>query len=418
MSDDDNDQELTTLTQEELDKVISRHESFKDGRSSGVRAILQHYNLTGLSFKNRNLSGADLTGSVLLDANFEHAELECTVFYACDLRNANFTESNLSRADLRGACMRGAIMAGANMEEADLREGSYAKYDPDKGLTFTSDSKVWKEGTGGADMRGANLASVKLAGTIAINSNFEDANLTKSTIVRGNLSGANLKGADLSHADLSQCELENVNLEGANLVGVKMDFSNLKDVNLEGVLTDRAMGETLDSQKVPLEELLEMHQVWIKTHGGQGAKLDLSRYDLRSGPSLVGANLTMLIAEHAIWYGRDLSRVSLQAALVRQGDFRQCIFRNADLRGSNFSKSNMVNAKFFNARLEPLMFEGGRSLKTSFKDANLRYANFSGADLRYVDFTGADLTAAILTDAHVKETIFDKAILTDAKMPQ
>lgn len=64
-------------------------------------------------------------------------------------------------------------MAGANLAEADLREGSYATYDPDKGLTFTSDSEAWQEGTGGVDMRGANLGSVKLSGAIAINSNLK-----------------------------------------------------------------------------------------------------------------------------------------------------------------------------------------------------------------------------------------------------
>lgn len=418
MDNDFSNEELTALTQAELDAVIVKHEAFKNGKSSGAHAMLQHCDLSGLSMKGKNLSNTDFTGSVLVDTNFERADLECAVFYACDLRNANFTESNMIRADLRGACLRGAIMAGANMEEADLREGSYAKYDPEKGLTFTSDSEVWKEGTGGVDMRGANLSSVKLAGTIAINSNFEDANLTKSTIVRGNLSGANLKGANLSGADLSKCELENVNLQDANLVGVKMDFSNLKNVNMEGTLTDKAMGATLDKHEVPLEELLELHQDWIKTQGSQGEKLDLSHYDLRDGPSFVGANLTMLVAEHAIWYSRDLTRVSLQAAMLRHGDFRQCNFKFADLRGTNFGQSKMIGAKFIEAHLEPLMFEGGRSLITSFIGANLRYADFTGADLRFTNFTGADLTAAIFTGANLKETTFKDAILTDAKIKQ
>ncbi|HBM90493.1 MAG TPA: pentapeptide repeat-containing protein [Rhodospirillaceae bacterium] len=414
----ENTEALTSLTQAELDNIISKHEAFKAARSNGARAILQHYDLSGLSFEGKDMSNADFTGSMMVETNFTKTKLDCAVLYACDLRKADFSKSSLVRADLRGACLRGAIMANANMSEADLREGSYATYDPEKGLTFTSDSDVWKEGTGGVDMRGANLSSVKLAGTIAINSNFEDANMSKSTIVRGNLSGANLKGANLSGADLSQCELKNVNLKGANLVGVKMDFSNLENVDMEGALTDKPTGQTLDSHELSLEELLEKHHIWIKTHGAKGKNLDLSDHDLRETPPLVGANLTMLVAARSIWYGRDLSRISLQAAMLGESDFRQCLFVGADLRGTNFSKSNMTGANFSRAHLEPLFFEGGRELKTSFVGANLRYADFSGASVKNVNFTGADLSAANFVGANIQGAVFTNAKMEDTKMPK
>ncbi len=412
----DKDEELTLISQAELDEIIARHEAFKNGRANGLRAVLQHCDLSGLSFKGRDMSNADFTGSVMVETNFEKTNLSYSVFYACDLRKANFSNANLIRADLRGACLRGAIMLNANLMEADLREGSYATFDPEKGLTFTSDNAVWKEGTGGVDMRGANLGSVKLSGAVAINSNFEDANLSKSVITHGNLSGANLTGANLAGADLSQCELKNVTLRGANLAGTMMDFSNLENVDMEGALTDKAVGHTLDKLPLTLEELIAQHQLWLKTQGAEGKKLDLSDHDLRGGPSLVGANLTMLIAERSIWYGRDLSQINLQAAFVRNGDFRHCNFMNADLRGTNFAKCMMVGAKFHKAHLEPLYFEGKRSLKTSFAGANLRYTDFSGANLKDVDFTGADLTSANFIGADLTNAILTNANMTDAKM--
>lgn len=407
---------FTVLTQAELDEVIAKHEAFKGGKANGARATLQHYDLSNLSFKDRDMSNADFTGSIMVGACFEKTNLDYAVLYACDLRDANFTNASMVRADLRGSCMRGAIMAGANMAEADLREGSYATFDPDKGLTFTSESKVWKEGVGGVDMRGANLSAVKLSGAIAINSNFEDANLSKSTIIRGNLSGANLAGANLAGADLSQCELKDVNLRGANLTGVLMDFSNLVNVDMAGALTDQPMGQTIDKQPIPLEELIKLHQVWLKTQGADGQKLDLSDHDLRSAPSLVGANLTMLTAERTVWYGRDLSNISLQAALLRGGDFRHCNMTQGDFRGTNFSNANMVGAKFIKAHFEPLYFEGGRALRTSFNGANLRYTDFSGADLRNADFTGADLSSANLAGAQMEGADFSKAIMKDVKV--
>lgn len=408
--------DLVVIDQAQLDEIIAKHVAYKLGKPNGVRAILQHYDLSGLSFNKSDMSNADFTGSVMVETNMEDCRLDYSVFYACDLRKTNFMNASLLRADLRGACLRGAVMAGANLSEADLREGSYATFDPDKGLTFTSDSDVWKQGTGGVDMRGANLGSVKLSGAVAINSNFEDANLSKSQIIRGNLSGANLAGANLAGADLSQCELKNVNLRGANLTGALMDFSNLQNVDLAGALTDKPMGATIHDFDEPIEELLRLHHVWLKSQGEEGRRLDLSDHDLRGTNQLNTANLTMLLAERSVWYGLDLSHASLQAATLKSSDFRQCTFNGSDLRGTNFTKCSMVGAKFLRTRLEPLFFEGGRMLKTSFIGANLRYSDFTNAVLRDADFTGADLSFANFIGADITGANFGKAIMQDTKI--
>lgn len=414
--DSGNAEPKTVIDQAELDAIIAKHVAFKAGRANGVRAVLQHYDLSGLSFNKTDLSNADFTGSVMVEANLSNCKLDYTIFYACDLRKANFTEASLVRSDFRGACLRGAVMMNANLAEADLREGSYAIYDPEKGLTFTSDSDVWKEGIGGVDMRGANLGSVKLSGAIAINSNFEDANLSKAVISRGNLSGANLAGANLEGADLSQCELKNVNLSGANLAGVMMDFSNLDNVDLSGALTDKASGKSVNNLAVPIEEMIASHQIWLKTSGDDGKRMDLSDHDMRGVVSMRGANLTMLAAERTIWYGQDLSSMSLQAAMLRQSDFRNCSFLGSDLRGTSFSKCTMTGAKFTKARLEPLVFEGGRDLKTNFVGANLKYADFSFTNLKNADFTEADLSFANFTGADITDAKFDGAIMNDTKI--
>jgi len=408
----------TTIDQPELDVIIAKHMAFKDGRASGVRALLRHYDLSGLSFKGMDMSNADMSGSIMVETNFERCNLNYAVLYACDLRKANFSYASLLRADLRGACMRGAVMKGANMEDADLREGSYATFDPDKGLTFTSDSEAWRAGRGGADMRGANLSCVKLSGAIAINTNFEDADMSKSTILRGELCGANMCGTNLAGADLSQCNLKNVNLRGANLTGTLLDFSTLENVDLAGTLTDQPAGTTLNELSLPFEELLKLHQTWLRTQGEDGQRLDFSNFDLRTAPGLSGANLTMLFAEHAVWYGHDLSNVNLQAASLKNSDFRHCHFNASDIRGTNFSKCTMVGSKFLKARMEPLYFEGCRKLKTCFSGANLRYGDFTGAVLRDVDFTGADLSFANFARADLSGAIFDGAIMHEVRLKE
>ena len=101
------------MTQEELDKIIERHqhwikedcEGFKD-----MRADLSDANLSGADLRDADLRDANLRDADLRDANLSGADLSC----------ANLIEANLSYANLRGANLRGANLSGANLSGADL----------------------------------------------------------------------------------------------------------------------------------------------------------------------------------------------------------------------------------------------------------------------------------------------------------
>ena len=67
---------------------------------------------------------------------------------------AHTGEPGGERADLAGAQLSRVDFGGADLTDADLREGSFASYDPKKGLSFSGDSAVWKDGLGGVDLRG------------------------------------------------------------------------------------------------------------------------------------------------------------------------------------------------------------------------------------------------------------------------
>ena len=409
-------QELVKLDQPVLNAIIAKHELFRQGRAGGARAKMAHHDLSKLSFKGRDLAHADFTGSLLVEANFEGAKLDYAQFFASDLRQANFSGASLVRADMRGDCLRGAIMTSADLTDADLREGSFASYDPEKGLSFASDNAAWKAGTGGVDLRGATLSSAKLSGAIAINSNFEDANLSKATFVRGDLSGANLAGANLAGADLSSCELKNVNLRGAVLAGAMMDFSNLENVDMTGALTDQPMGKTLHDLPLTFEEMVKLHQLWLRTKGVEGKRLDLNGFDMRKAASLARSDLTMITAEKSVWFEQDFSQSNLQFAQFKDADMRDCNFTGTDMRGSNFTGARLVGAKLTGARLEPLLIESKGALRTCFVGAILRYTIFTGANLRDVDFSNADLSYADFTGADTTDTNFTGATLEKAKI--
>ena len=135
------------MTQEELDKIIERHQHWLNEDCEGwehMRANLY----------NEYLSGANLRGADLIGANLSGADL-----IGADLIGANLRGADLIGADLIGAKLRGAYLSDANLRGADL-----------------SDANLRGADLSGADLIGANLSWVKLSGA--------------------NLSGANLSGND------------------------------------------------------------------------------------------------------------------------------------------------------------------------------------------------------------------------------
>lgn len=53
------------MSQGELDVMLDAHERLMDGRPGGRRAVLSFANLSGLDISGRNLMEADLSGALL-----------------------------------------------------------------------------------------------------------------------------------------------------------------------------------------------------------------------------------------------------------------------------------------------------------------------------------------------------------------
>lgn len=123
----------------------------------------------GAKLIQADLSGIDLSGTDLSQANLIGADLRRS-----DLSGANLSEACLVEANLRKADLSGANLSGANLNEATLEE---------------------------ANLSGANLSG---------------ANLSETCLI-----GANLTGADLSGADLSGAHLDGANLVNTIGLGTK-----------------------------------------------------------------------------------------------------------------------------------------------------------------------------------------------------
>lgn len=169
------------MTQEELDKIIERHQHWLKEDCEGwedMQADLSDADLRGV-----DLSFADLRGADLCDAKLRMA--------------------NLCRANLRDANLCRANLYGANLYEADLRG-----------------ARLY-----GANLNGANLCCADLDG----------ANLSCVDLSCANLSGAHLNGIDLYGANFNWANLSGADLTGTGLYGAyKFRLGKILDEPLTG----------------------------------------------------------------------------------------------------------------------------------------------------------------------------------------
>jgi len=407
--------ELLPLHQDALDEIIKKHDMFLRGQQGGARAVITYRNLSYLNFKAKDLSNADFTGSLFIEADLSHGKFCNTTFFACDLRNANMRDANFSRCDFRGAYVAGANLSGSDLADVDMREGKIMKRGEQGELT---DRK--RSGGKGAKtvFTGAKLSETNMVGAQAKAADFSDADLTGVNLKNADLTGANFFSANLADADMTGCVLSFANLRSAIVSGAIMDRIEKQGLDLSGAITESDMGAKLENLGKTLPELLEEHTLWVATAGRSGRQLDLSGYDLRDVLDLRRFPFTAIRAIGSNFLNQDLRGAELQSATFDRSDFRDCKMIEADLRGSTFKYAHMARADLSKAKLSALEFkkpDGTKRIqRVDLSGASLRYTSLRYADLRDCILMGVDLTNAVLTGADLRRADFTGAILKGA----
>lgn len=207
------------------------------------------------SAKQINLSGINLAGADLSEAEFKTVNLQDALFTDANLSHAIMRRADLSRADLKSANLDSADFNGATLSDALLQEANLCQ----------------------TNLKGAILAGVDLEGA-----NLEEAILSRTDLRFSNLSRANLYKADLHHANLQAA-----NLDHAGVIGIKYDRRSMRG-RYQGVRgIDSIFGDAIFRRDV-------LDQDYIDTLA--------SRW--RRSPMLL-----MLWLWSLIDYGRSLSRV-------------------------------------------------------------------------------------------------------------
>jgi Pentapeptide repeats (8 copies) len=164
--------------------------------------------LTGVDLFGVDLSEANLSGALLFGAHLSAGRLT-----RANLTGADLNEAHLNEANLIGANLNEAYLIGAQLNEANLNEANLI----------------------GAHLNEAHLSGAKLSGAHLIGADLSGANLSETNLNKANLSNANLDGANLRGANLSGADLSGVNLNRTELIGTDFSGANLTGSSIYGI---------------------------------------------------------------------------------------------------------------------------------------------------------------------------------------
>jgi uncharacterized protein YjbI with pentapeptide repeats len=198
--------------------------------------------LAGLSFKRRDLTGADLSG-----ANLEGTSFYRAVMRGADLSGARLSRANLNRADLTlvrsaGAKLDGAMLYLADAQRADFTGASLVE-------AMMGRARLSLATFRNADLTLADLGSARLNNAVLADAKLDDALLDQAVLLRADLRGAsaerafmvgaslrysNLAGAVLRESDLSDADFADADLSGADFSEAVLARANLHNTRQTG----------------------------------------------------------------------------------------------------------------------------------------------------------------------------------------
>lgn len=306
----------------------------------------------GASFRERDLTGADLSKLLLEEVDFTRALMESVrlrranlaraVLAGAVLAHADLSEANLTGANLEGANLGGAKLVGANLAGASLAGATLFK----------------------TDLENAALAGATLTGGLFHETSFKRATLRGLNVERAIFNEVSLKGADLTGARLIECVFHHVDLRGANLGGADLSGATFLECALEGA--------SFVNARMEKATCVGPTSVW------RGADF--------KGAQLKGTNLRGIDLTGADFSGANLDKADLSEAILEEVRFYRTVARDSLWIRSRLRGAQMVSANLMNAILQ----------KADIRGVDFRGANLYGADFALVQSdTDTNVTDAI-----------------------
>jgi uncharacterized protein YjbI with pentapeptide repeats len=286
-------------TQAMLASLCARHNDNAPPRHGRPSTTVVNWDFSGLDFRSMQFSDA-----AFLDCTFRHA----------DMRDSAFQRSKLW---------------GAAFDDADMSGGDFGESD------FSA--------SGGSSRRASRFTRALLRDT-----NLDHAVLTNAEFDCALLDRTKLRGADLAGARFRGAEIIDIALDGLALASA--DFAG---ASLRGTMRAKleATGASRMAEQPSIEELekrLRAHEIWVRSGGRSGRRLELVGHDLAgrdfSRALLAAARFDRSIFVEVCFRGAMLAAAQLRGANLRGADFTAADLRGADLRGANLRDARLGEA--------------------------------------------------------------------------
>ena len=252
------------VEQPALDHDQKDHSSFQ--LREDVQAVLQ-------AIRTRSPQRMDIESKTNFELDLSGADIRLS-----DLRGASLSSAVLRQSRLSGSLLTDADLSGAHLQYADLnspdlsRPSRVAKSDIGEGLVPVKTRLDSVDLTGAlalgakmrgvilndADLSGANLPFVKLAGSCLMNTNFSNTDLVDADLSDAELFGAKLVKAVLTDAIISGADFSGSFLFG-NPVSHPRPVVGLTQEQLDSARADPASPPKLDGV---LDALTGEQLVW------------------------------------------------------------------------------------------------------------------------------------------------------------
>ncbi|WP_437281263.1 DUF2169 domain-containing protein [Sorangium sp. So ce375] len=330
-----------------------------EGKRSDLRAEVERALAAGESLARRDLTGADLRELRLAGADLREALLEGADLSACDLSGADLTGAVLTRAKLEGARLGKATLRGANLGEARASGASFDGVDLRKAVLH----KAWLEG---AQLSGADLAEADFLEARVPGADFSGASADDVLFFQLDLTGASFAGASLRKATFFQC------------TGAGADFS---EAQLEDAALVDFKGEKASFRKARATALRVVSASALPGADFSGA--ELARANLR------GVDLEGAIFERASADGADFSEANLRKARLGELSGKGARFMRSDLAEADLTGANLMDAMLQKAKVPGARFENTNLFRANLLDAKGdERTTFTDAHIKNVVFTG------------------------------
>lgn len=249
--------------------------------------VLNFSNISGLDLSGYDLRQADFTQSEIRDTDFSDARLDDADLSFSEIENVDFSRARFTGASM-GSCsikassfkdamvlsalfsdntceivdFRGAIGLLSAWSNSTFKRCKFAK------ATFT-DSDFRSVDLSGCNLRGASLRGADFTQATLAKAKLQGAYLEDACFDRANLVGVRLEKAILINANLKDANLENVNLEEADL-----SHADLHKANLKGAKLNRSLVHGVAAWNIQLDAKTEQSELCISDEGEPDLTVD------------------------------------------------------------------------------------------------------------------------------------------------